>query len=151
MKKLVLTLVMFSIILVLVACGNSEVEKTDGKQTEQVQADSLKSLENEGVGKYLADSKGMTLYYFTKDESGKSNCSGECLGNWPAFTEESFTVPEGYNQKDFGVITREENGIKQRTYKGYPLYYFVKDQKEGDINGQGVKDVWFVVNNETEF
>ena len=35
------------------------------------------------LGKILVDSKGMTLYAFTKDEANKSNCTGGCLTNWP--------------------------------------------------------------------
>lgn len=37
---------------------------------------------------------------------------------------------------------------KQVTYKDYPLYYFVKDKEKGDINSQGVKDVWYVANDQ---
>jgi len=39
----------------------------------------------------------------------------------------------------------------QTTYNGYPLYYFFKDIKAGDINGQKVKNVWFVVDKEVSF
>lgn len=156
MKKGILTLAILSIIFALAACGKSTEEKTetdqlDQAQTEQALADSLQLLENEKAGEYLADSKGRALYYFKKDEAGKSNCSGDCLANWPAFTQEDIAVPEGFDKKDFDTITREDNGEKQVTYKGFPLYYFAKDQQEGDVNGQGVKDVWFVVNSETEF
>ncbi|MEH6949337.1 hypothetical protein V7068_20170 [Bacillus sp. JJ634] len=156
MKKGIFTLAILSIIFALAACGKSTEEKTetdqpDQAQTEQALADSLQLLENEKAGEYLADSQGRALYYFKKDEAGKSNCSGDCLANWPAFTQEDFAVPEGFDKKDFDTITREDNGEKQVTYKGFPLYYFAKDQQEGDVNGQGVKDVWFVVNSETEF
>lgn len=156
MKKGIFTLAILSIIFALAACGKSTEEKTetdqpDQAQTEQSPANSLQLLENEKTGEYLADSQGRTLYYFKKDEAGKSNCSGDCLANWPAFTKEDFAVPEGFDKKDFDTITRDDNGEKQVTYKGFPLYYFAKDQQEGDVNGQGVKDVWFVVNSETEF
>lgn len=161
MKKGIFTLAILSIIFALAACGKSTEEKTvtdqpaqaQTEQTKSVQApaDSLQLLENEKVGEYLADPQGRTLYYFKKDDAGKSNCSGDCLAKWPAFTQEDFVVPEGFDKKDFDTITREDNGEKQVTYKGVPLYYFAKDQQEGDVNGQGVKDVWFVVNSETEF
>lgn len=98
----------------------------------------------EGLGKHLTDSKGMTLYYFKNDSPGKSACAGECLGKWPVFYSEKITAPKDVNAKDFGTITRED-GKKQTTYKGYPLYYFSGDAKAGDTNGQGVKDVWFVI------
>jgi len=44
---------------------------------------------------------------------------------------------------DFATITRED-GQKQTTYKGLPLYYFAGDKAASDANGQGVRDVWFV-------
>jgi predicted lipoprotein with Yx(FWY)xxD motif len=97
-----------------------------------------------GSGQYLTDANGMSLYYFKKDAVGKSNCSGDCLKRWPLFYTENVAVPQGLNEKDFGVITRDE-GQKQTTYKGWPLYYFFKDQKAGDMNGEGVNNVWYVI------
>ncbi|MDR6998642.1 beta-propeller fold lactonase family protein [Neobacillus niacini] len=105
----------------------------------------LQVLHSEKVGKYLADSKGMTLYYFTKDEPGVSNCTGKCLEIWPPFHADNVKAPSGFHRDDFGTIIRGD-GQKQTTYKGYPLYYFNKDQKPGDVNGQGVNNVWFVLN-----
>lgn len=132
-----------------------EVSKDSGDtQTEESSNDpvsALKIMENEKAGKYLADADGKALYYFKNDKPNTSNCSGECLQNWPVFYEKNLEVPEGFNKDDFGTITREDTGNQQTTYKGYPLYYFVKDQASGDVNGQGVKDVWFIVNSETTF
>jgi len=147
MKKAVFTLAMLLIIFALAACGKSTEVKTEAVQPDQA----LQLLKNEKAGEYLADPQGRALYYFKKDEAGKSNCSGDCLANWPAFTQEDFAVPEGFDKKDFDTITREDNGKKQVTYKGFPLYYFAKDLQKGDVNGQGVKDVWFVINSETAF
>jgi predicted lipoprotein with Yx(FWY)xxD motif len=45
---------------------------------------------------------------------------------------------------DFGTLTRSD-GKMQTTFRGYPLYYFFKDQMAGDMKGQGVKDVWYLV------
>ncbi|MFK2824819.1 hypothetical protein QYG89_03875 [Bacillus sp. B190/17] len=150
---------LFVMLLLLAACGKSDNDNAAEPAADQEpvvetaveESASLKLLENEAVGDYLADSEGMTLYYFKKDEAGKSNCSGECVEKWPPFTAKQFDVPAGWNKEDFATIKREDNGMEQVTYKGFPLYYFVKDQKEGDTNGQGVKDVWFIVNSETAF
>ena len=43
-----------------------------------------------------------------------------------------------------GSITRPDDGKKQVTYNGMPLYYFASDTKAGDTNGQGVGDIWWV-------
>ncbi|MBO9599977.1 MAG: cupredoxin domain-containing protein [Cohnella sp.] len=96
------------------------------------------------LGNYLVDSLGNTLYYFDKDPTGASVCTGTCLENWPAFHADGIHVPKGVNAGDFGEIARED-GTKQTTFKGYPLYYFVKDAKRGDLNGQAVNNVWYVV------
>lgn len=98
----------------------------------------------DGIGSYLSDEKGMTLYLFTKDTPGMSACAGPCVDKWPLFTAENVTVPDGVKAADFGMITRAD-GKKQTTYKGLPLYYFVKDIKAGDTTGQGVNGVWYVV------
>lgn len=101
--------------------------------------------EKEGIGSYLADNKGMTLYYFKKDSPGKSACTGACLEKWPIFYAEKISAPKGVAAKDFGTITRED-GKKQTTYKGWPLYYFFQDKNPGDTKGQGVNNVWYVIN-----
>jgi predicted lipoprotein with Yx(FWY)xxD motif len=97
------------------------------------------------LGNYLVDSNGVSLYYFDKDPSGKSVCTGDCLVKWPAFHADTLTIPKGLKTEDFGEITRDD-GTKQTTFKGYPLYYFFQDASRGDLKGQGLGDVWFVVN-----
>lgn len=98
----------------------------------------------DGIGNFLTDEKGMTLYLFKKDTPGKSACAGPCVDKWPLFAAEVTTVPAGVIAADFAVITRDD-GKKQTTYKGLPLYYFFKDVKPGDTTGQGVNTVWYVV------
>jgi len=99
----------------------------------------------DGIGSYLVDEKGMTLYLFKKDSAGKSACAaGGCLEKWPVFFAEKIEPAAGIDVAAIGVITRED-GLKQTTYKGLPLYYFFKDKDVNDVNGQGVNNVWFVV------
>ncbi|WP_168213024.1 MULTISPECIES: hypothetical protein [unclassified Bradyrhizobium] len=83
-------------------------------------------------GSALTDAKGMSLYTFDKDADGKSACNGPCAANWPALkAEASDAAGDGYT-----VIARDD-GSKQWAYKGKPLYTFTKDQKAGDITGDG--------------
>lgn len=97
------------------------------------------------LGQVLVDaSNGRTLYIFTRDEAGKSNCSGMCAMTWPPLIVTSDTVeapPE--IAADFTVITRDD-GSKQAAYKGMPLYLFARDTAPGQTNGQNVGGVWFV-------
>jgi predicted lipoprotein with Yx(FWY)xxD motif len=97
------------------------------------------------LGNYLVDAKGMTLYYFTKDSLNKSTATAAIIGNWPVFSAATFVIPSSLKSTDFGTINRDD-GAKQATYKGWPLYYFAKDQTSGDTLGQGVNGVWYVVN-----
>jgi predicted lipoprotein with Yx(FWY)xxD motif len=87
----------------------------------------------------LTDPAGMTLYVFDKDTagSGKSACTGECLKKWPAFEASASDKPSG----DYTVVTRDD-GTRQWAFRGKPLYLWVKDQKPGDMTGDGVNNVW---------
>lgn len=105
----------------------------------------VKLSEKDGVGKFLTDAKGMTLYIFKKDSPGKSACAGPCVEKWPLYSRDKVSAPEGVNAGDFTAVARED-GKKQTAYKGMPLYYFVGDKKPGDVTGQGMGGVWYVAN-----
>ena len=94
---------------------------------------------NHGI---LTSSYGKTLYTFDKDQagSGRSECVSTCADNWPPVYVESGIKLSG----DFSSINRND-GQKQLTYKGKPLYFFVKDKNPGDKVGDGVNNVWLVV------
>jgi predicted lipoprotein with Yx(FWY)xxD motif len=104
---------------------------------------SVKVAKNDKLGSFLTDAKGMTLYTFKKDTPGKSACTGDCVAKWPVFSEEKVTVSGDLKSDDFGAITRDD-GKKQTTYKGLPLYFFAGDKKPSDTNGHGVREVWSV-------
>ncbi len=103
----------------------------------------VKIANKDGVGSYLADTKGMTLYVFKKDSHGKSACEGPCVEKWPLYYREAVAAKDGLKAEDFGTITRAD-GKRQTTYQGMPLYYFAGDKAAGDTAGQGVKDAWYV-------
>jgi predicted lipoprotein with Yx(FWY)xxD motif/plastocyanin len=106
-------------------------------------ADSRIALANDvELGALLTDSEGRTLYFFTKDAADRDSCQDACLANWPVFYEADLVVPAALKKSDFGVFTRAD-GEKQLTYKGWPLYTFVKDAAAGDANGDGANGVWF--------
>ncbi|MBI5906235.1 MAG: hypothetical protein HZB86_11950 [Deltaproteobacteria bacterium] len=98
----------------------------------------------DGVGSYLTDAKGMTLYWFKKDSPGKSACAGPCVDKWPLYYREKVAAGEGTKGEEFGTVSRED-GKKQTTFRGYPLYYWVGDKAKGDTGGQGMGNVWFVI------
>ena len=124
---------------------NPPVTEQPANQQQVSETTDIKLMTDSKVGEYFADSKGMTLYVFAKDSAGKSTCEGRCLALWPVFYAENIKIPTSLNNSDFSEITRAD-GKQVTTYKGWPLYYFIKDQKPGDLMGQGIGNVWSVVN-----
>jgi predicted lipoprotein with Yx(FWY)xxD motif len=101
---------------------------------------------NDALGSFLVGPDGMTLYLFTKDAPGVSNCYDECAVKWPPLL-----VPEG-RQPTAGEgipgtlgVTERTDGTYQVTYNDMPLYYWFKDVVPGDATGQNVGEVWFVI------
>ncbi|AXT60965.1 hypothetical protein D1816_11610 [Aquimarina sp. AD10] len=106
-------------------------------------ANAIQLAEDATFGKILTDKDGNSLYFFSQDAKGTSNCSGGCITAWPVFYTEDVTLDSGLDAADFAVITRED-GAKQTTYKGWPLYFFANDATAGDTNGDGVGNNWYI-------
>jgi predicted lipoprotein with Yx(FWY)xxD motif len=98
------------------------------------------------LGKIIVDGKGMTAYVFDKDTagSGSSTCTGPCATAWPSITASSATPKVAGVTGKVGTITGV-NGEKQITVNGLPLYTFARDKAAGDVTGQGVGNVWWVL------
>lgn len=97
------------------------------------------------IGDVLANDKGDTLYWYSKDVKGKqSNCTGGCLTEWPAVA--GTPVPSNGMKLPgtLGTITRT-GGQLQATYNGYPLYTYAGDAAPGDTTGNDVGGVWHVI------
>ena len=101
------------------------------------------ALKDSTLGKILTDSDGKTLYFFSNDIVGGSQCTGACLTNWPVFYKPTLKLNSDLNASDFATITRSD-GSMQTTYKGWPLYYFSGDVTNGEMKGENVNKVWFV-------
>lgn len=88
-------------------------------------------------GEVLGDKDGISLYTFKKDTKGVSNCYDDCAAKWPPFAAEEDAKAAG----EYTIVERKD-GTKQWAKDGMPLYYWVKDEKPGDVSGDGVKEVW---------
>lgn len=108
-------------------------------------ASELKVAESK-VGQIVVDAKGMSVYYYTKDtkDSGTSACTGGCLAAWPPVTTTSAMPSAEGVMGTLGTITTPD-GKKQVTINGMPIYYYAKDKAPGDITGQDVNKVWYLV------
>lgn len=105
-----------------------------------VKTSSVVSKVNTAVGEVFATGQGKTLYTFTKDSNAVSNCYGGCAASWPPF----FAKKNAKEWGGFTVVERKDDTY-QWAYNNKPLYTWVGDQKEGDTNGHGIKDVWFAL------
>ena len=105
-------------------------------------------MADSSLGSILVDGKGMALYMYTKDTQGAnaSVCSGGCLAAWPALLGKP-TMGAGVDDSKLGSFTRADGSV-QATYNGWPLYYYAKDTKVGDVTGQNVGTVWFVLDHD---
>ena len=95
-----------------------------------------------------AGPKKLTVYLFEADRAGRSACSGACASAWPPVRTSGAAQAGGAAvAADLGRTMRSD-GTEQVTYKGHPLYFFEKDQDDGDAYGEGSKAFgagWYVI------
>ena len=109
-------------------------------------ADITLELATDGeLGGYVVGEDGLALYVFLPDEGVTSTCNDECAINWPPLTGE-VAAGDGVTG-ELGTITSDD-GTEQVTLGGAPLYYFIGDEAAGDVNGQGLQDVWYLASAE---
>jgi len=139
------------VVVVFTACGgeaqnSSAVEsspKTDLGEPAATTAPPGPTIGVTGVsvGAVLVDDSGRAMYAFANDEAGMSSCYNECAANWPPVT----AGLSGENVAATIGSTDRTDGGKQLTVNGRPVYLFSGDSQPGDINGQGLNDLWFVI------
>ncbi|TFV78622.1 hypothetical protein E4P40_18535 [Blastococcus sp. CT_GayMR20] len=145
----ILTTVLAAGALLLAGCGSGD-EGGDagagGEASSPAAAEAELGTADSDLGTIVVDADGMTVYVFDKDTpgSGESTCTGGCLEAWPPVTTDADSPVVDGVDGDVGTITRDD-GTKQVTLDGYPLYYWQGDSAEGDTTGQGVQGVWWVV------
>jgi len=96
-------------------------------------------------GPILTDQSGRTLYGFVPDKNGTSTCGDGCTATWPPLTSRSpVAAGSGVAAALVGKTVRTEGAV-QATYGAWPLYYYAGDVQPGDVDGQGVNGIWFVI------
>ncbi len=100
---------------------------------------------NGELGAFLTGPEGMTLYTWSRDEVGITNCYDQCAENWPPlFLEEGLELTAGAGAPGALGVTERTDGRMMVTYDGYPLYYWINDEKPGDSTGHSVGNTWAV-------
>jgi predicted lipoprotein with Yx(FWY)xxD motif len=112
--------------------GGSTSSSSPGGSATQV------STKHSKLGTILAAGpKQMTVYVFEADKGSRSSCTGACATAWPPVTTSGMPGTGGSAAAaDLGTAMRP-GGVEQVTYKGHPLYYFIKDKDDGDSYGEG--------------
>jgi predicted lipoprotein with Yx(FWY)xxD motif len=111
-------------------------------------AGSAISIRTTPLGGTLVDANGRTLYLFAGDRTNVSRLSGAGLSVWPRFIATGLVkASNGAQAAKIGTIT-SPSGIRQVTYNGHPLYYYVGDSAPGSTRGQGLNQfgaLWYVL------
>lgn len=86
---------------------------------------------------YLMYQDHMSLYTTDSDENGVSSCYDACAEKWmPALLEAGTVLGESY------TLVERKDGTMQAAFRGQPLYLSSEDWNVGDMNGDGIDDVW---------
>lgn len=129
--------------LIAVGCSDDDDSSAPAGEASSGGESADLQLSSSDLGEILVDADGKTLYLFVPDAQGDSTCYDECEANWPVVGELA-SVEAGLDTDLLGTTDRTTGDV-QATYNGWPLYYFAADEGAGDTNGQGVNDVWYVL------
>lgn len=146
MSKKLLAVMAVLAVVGLTACGSGDNDDTSGSGGmggSAAKDPSTIKVESTDLGDILVDGNGHALYLFTPDgdNATKSTCDAKCLDKWPALMGE----PKAGDGVDESLIGTTEGANAQATYGGHPLYYFAADKSAGELKGQGVDGIWYVV------
>jgi len=95
--------------------------------------------------------KHLTVYLFEGDKGQSSSCTGACASVWPPVTGKPQASGAAMSA-DLGTLKRSD-GTTQVTYKGHPLYLYVKDKDDGDAYGEALKQFgaeWYALKSSGE-
>jgi predicted lipoprotein with Yx(FWY)xxD motif len=126
------------------ACGNSQPSGSapSGSSTSAQQPPSsgavLKTAST-SIGTVLVDGNGRTVYEFANDRGSTSTCTGACASDWPPVAAPT-SLPSSLPgvSGHLGTTTRDD-GSRQLTVAGHPVYTFSGDTGPGQTNGQGIR------------
>lgn len=142
-------LVAGALLVPIVACGGSGDDASPDAAAPPP-GPAVKLKDGGDLGNYLVDGIGRSLYAFGRDlpasggAAATTACTDACAIAWPAFHASNADVGPGLAASDFGELVRPDGGT-QTTYKGWPLYYNRDDRYPGQLGGDGMDTLWFVL------
>jgi predicted lipoprotein with Yx(FWY)xxD motif len=139
-----LAIVIAAVAVAVFAIGGGNVNANQS----QALAGSAISIRSTSLGRTLVDANGRTLYLFEGDRAGVSTLSAAGAAVWPRFVSAGPASAENGAQAALIGTTTSPTGVKQVTYEGHPLYYYVGDSTPGSTRGQGLNEfgaLWYVL------
>jgi predicted lipoprotein with Yx(FWY)xxD motif len=135
-----------TIALIATGCGGDGAGSTSKGKAATSDSATLSTAWVDPVGTVVTDSDGYVLYRFDMDtaEPPKSHCTGTCAALWPVAPAKDPVSLQGIDKSLVGTVTRDD-GSKQLTLAGRPLYRYAKDTAPHQANGQDVDKTWFAV------
>lgn len=109
----------------------------------------LWAVQSGALGVLVTDGDGRPIYRFDRDshQPSSTTCTGSCATTWPPVLIGNQPPDlEGVNAALVGSFVRPDDGQRQLTLAGWPLYHHAGD--DGGLTstyGNGTDNAWFVV------
>jgi predicted lipoprotein with Yx(FWY)xxD motif len=126
--------------------GTSSGGTAGGSAAAPATSSSLLTAWQSPLGTVVVTGQGRAVYEFDKDTpgSGKSACTGTCVSLWHAVTTTSSSPSVAGLTGTVATIPTADGG-QQVTLAGHPLYTYAGDSASGQISGEGVMNIWWLV------
>jgi predicted lipoprotein with Yx(FWY)xxD motif len=138
-----------AVAVLLAACGNGNgngsaaaAGGTGGIQQRDSGGTIISTRTIPGIGTVLTDQSGKTLYSPLQEAHGVIKCTASCLSFWFPVTIGNGAEPHAAATLTgtLGSIQRSDDGGRQLTYNGQPLYTFRLDDAPGQTHGNNFSD-----------
>ena len=80
-------------------------------------------------GPMLYDATGQPIYLFTAERTGHPACYDACAADWPPVLTRGVPRARGDVRDRLLGVTRRDDGSRQVTYAGHPLYFYAHEGK----------------------
>jgi predicted lipoprotein with Yx(FWY)xxD motif len=78
-------------------------------------------------GPMLFDARGQAIYLFEVETAGTPACYGECAAAWPPVLTNGPPEATGDVRADLLGTVQRDDGSRQVTYAGHPLYFYANE------------------------
>ena len=79
------------------------------------------------------------MYMIDSDGNGDSDCNANCAAAWPPM----LATDDAQASAPFSIIARDSDNTRQWAFRGLPLYMYTNDSAAGDVNGEGLNELWY--------